>query len=584
MSYLILKKQKEKGSLDIMLQGIVPPKLVKAIQIRLAKFKQNFKALAPMIPMLRVEKGYWCFKSQVPAFHHGNINLTHCIPEGVGEEVGGDFKEAKLNPISSVELKPETTIPLAGVSVVENKKHKSSTHDRRGRKSPCSIEGGGGGELVEMSEGKIVFGVGWGQAPDKTAKMLGLSHNVDIDLILYVCNKYGEVIKLLSPKGERQLNKKGRAGGVNRYGGVMVSLDCREGEREWDDERFVFEPAKLPPYVHSVVICLQIQSGARSFREVFDVHLRLLDTSMAGIENEHCAFHLDPTRENLTNKGTAAIMGRLIRSSQQDGGGFAFQTLGRVCRVAEQSLKIGTYPNLPSHVVLNKFRVSIPATDAKGLTKTSKQGYTDPYLKVFIEYWVKASKLPTTAQMKGHWRKSHHGLVLKQGGRSGDVIVKHVIDDTPAKIAGFQEGDLVLKMLGRHPTNALAMTQSLDRMDHKKPVSFLVYRAPQMIHLNMRIGGPIERKRNMLWQSAVIRGVPCPKVVDFPDSKDVKVQVATMTGKMKDRNTLCFVHRFGLLVIECFDKDRLSKDDKIFRHEVDMDQLFDEDMDTDSDW
>mmetsp|Transcript_21243 Transcript_21243/g.29771 ORF Transcript_21243/g.29771 Transcript_21243/m.29771 type:complete len:151 (+) Transcript_21243:23-475(+) len=115
-------------------------------------------------------------------------------------------------------------------------------------------------------------------------------------------------------------------------------------------------------------------------------------------------------------------------------------------------------------------------------------------------------------------------------------------------------------------------------------VSFLVYRAPQTIHLNMRVGGPIERKRNMLWQSAVLKSVPCPKTVDFPDSKEIKVQPAAMTGKMKDRNTLCFVQRFGLLVIECFDRDRLSKDDKIFRHEVDMDQLFDEDMDTDSDW
>ncbi|GAB5371600.1 hypothetical protein AAMO2058_001594200 [Amorphochlora amoebiformis] len=591
-NYLIFKPSPytPDAQLEIMLQGMVTAKMIKGIQMRLMLFKARVPQVASMIPMLRVEKGYWTFKSQCPSIHHPQIliecflevfeelgfkpiskhsqihsfappgatlfkseekGLEHCILPDYGKKVGGDLKkEVQLNPLASVDMLPNSALSIS--------------------------------EIAEKSEGRVVFGVGWGQTQDKTAKMLGLPQGVDIDLVLYVTNKYGEVIRMLSPKGNRALNKK-TSTGMSLYAGIRISMDSKKGNAEGDDERFILEPDFFPKYVHSIVVALQIQSGAASFRDVFDVYLRILDTSRQGIENEHVIFRLDPSTQNLNHRGGCAIMARILRVK---GKGFVFHSMGHITAVAEQDLRPGWEQQLPSAVTFSGFRVKIPACDAKGAFKQADQGYSDPYLRFYIEYWVKASKLtPSMNSLKGegHWRKSHHGLVLKAGAR-GNVIVAQVVNETPAKVTGFRKGDWITQMNGRHAGTPESMKRYLDSLEHRTPVRFIVYRQGRYVHLNMRIGGPIERKRNFLWKSKVKTRVPCPETVDFTDSGELKVQVASMTGKLKDRNTYCLVNGYGLVVVDCMDHDRMSRDDKIFRHEMNMDQLFDEDLDTDSDW
>lgn len=590
-SYLIfkLKPVRQDGILEIMLQGMVPAPVVKNVQMRLMRFKSRTPQVAHMIPMLRIETGYWVFKSHCPSVHHGTIimecfievfelcgfktmdvrnkingfappnctlfkseekGLAHCIPPGVGEAVGGDIKaDVKLNPITSVELKSNSSVPLA--------------------------------EIIELSDGRLVFGVGWGSSKSTTDAMLGLPNAIDIDLNVYVCNKYGEVIQLLSPKGNRQLRKLHKDG-IHVKGGLQVSIDNRGGTSVGDDERFVFEPRFLPPYVDSIVVCLQIQSGARSFREVFDVHLRLLDTHEPGIENEHVIFHLDQSQRDLGKKGTCCLMGQIVRKDQ----GFAFRTMGQVCKVAEQGLlQAGLRRQLPSEVILRNFKVRVPATDMRGVLKAAKQGTVDPYIKIFIEYWVKAGKVSMSkAAMLGHRKESHHGLILKQGGRSGQVIVRYIIDGTPAQAAGFAVGDVIVEVNGKKQSNFQQVKSFLDRQTHKTSVRFLVFRDQMYRHVNLRMGGPIERKRNMLYTSEVKSKLPGPCTVEYKDVPDIKIVPASMTGYLKDKRSLCYLNRYGLVVIECFDKDRMSRDDKIFRHEINMDQLFDEGLDTDSDW
>ena len=80
---------------------------------------------------------------------------------------------------------------------------------------------------------------------------------MDLDLEVYFLNRFGEVIKTISPKASRTAP------------GITLSIDSKSGDRLGDDERCVVEVAKLPNNIHAAVIAINIPNArGGGFREV----------------------------------------------------------------------------------------------------------------------------------------------------------------------------------------------------------------------------------------------------------------------------------------------------------------------------
>ena len=89
------------------------------------------------------------------------------------------------------------------------------------------------------------------------------SKPIDIDLNVFLINKYGDMLREpVTPKNRKQ----------NPCPGITMWPDNSSGKGEFhDDERVLIEFNKVHPSVQSILIVLSIHSGAKDFRHIQNV-------------------------------------------------------------------------------------------------------------------------------------------------------------------------------------------------------------------------------------------------------------------------------------------------------------------------
>jgi len=398
---------------------------------------------------------------------------------------------------------------------------------------------------------------------------------------------------------------------VHRLHGEMMMMRGRGGgnnNNNNDKALLLVDFKQMPPWVKSIVITLQ-SSSKLGLKLAKDIYCRSIQSNNPReLGAEQFRFCVDDHHHQQQEQPRQVLyLARLIHRendaalsspSSSSSSGWYWQTLGDIGKDSPEDRKkyCGIYCPRVNKILFYNIKANIPATDTQGIFGRAKQGKTDPYLKVFVEYWEKCSKFSTSV----HTMASHHGLLLQDDTTTTSTItVKEVIANTPAAESGLRAGDRIVKVLEPYYANfrkgkAGDMMLWLRGLEHNTIVRLLVRSSPQSSTsssssssssssvpppnvceqagertVGMRIGGPIVRKRKELFVSKVFKGMPCPSIIDFQINQKQPIQVVPcmMHGKLRDRRYPCLQNGFGIVCLSCYDRDSMSKDDRIFRHE-----------------
>ena len=132
------------------------------------------------------------------------------------------------------------------------------------------------------------------------------------------CNRWGEVLEKLSTKGRRALMTPVRVAAMLRANheatydsAIKISVDSRGGGEVDDDELVAFNLTNVDASVCSILVCVEIASGARDFNYVKNLYCRLLDVTRDSMEIELCRFRAPP---QCPQDAKTAVMMRFERA------------------------------------------------------------------------------------------------------------------------------------------------------------------------------------------------------------------------------------------------------------------------------
>jgi stress response protein SCP2 len=324
-------------NLEIVLDGIVPQAVVSACNTALAALATSVLSLSQVLPILRYQDGYWTFVCACAAkFRMTILTEAFLIPlTGLGY-VFDDTADRRVPTTIATPLK---RLMSGGHGEVEL----CFVHADRAalggtfRPAVAELEGGGGAlvafdwarsieaapgarfDVSAMARGGLVVGVGWDAMRNKTfEKLYGNGGGLpDLDVAVYTCNRWGEVVEKLSTKGKRKLLTPARVVAMLRANheatyesAIKISTDSQGGGEVDDDELVAFNLSHVDASVCSILVCVELVSGARDFNYVKNLYCRLLDVTRDSMEIELCRFRAPPCPQDAKT----AVMMRFERA------------------------------------------------------------------------------------------------------------------------------------------------------------------------------------------------------------------------------------------------------------------------------
>ena len=332
MPFILLKYSPispQNNNLRVVLHGHVTEEVVMAIKQALLTLRQTDGELV-FIPLLRVERGIWSFFTSVKSKHHPTI-LQKCFIEPISnlkwiEKSWFDHQKALYERqqalLSQLKQKDciETFSPLPDAPPYVNftelnllKKADplktfaelifiKATEELPLYRPFTGVVFGGNSEVVQpnpigsmdilpdtkvpiINRDMVLFGAGWDARRSQVQSMITGGGNIDIDLNVFLINKYGDMLREpVSPKTQK----------ANPCPGITMWPDNNSGVGEFhDDEKVLIEFNKLHPSVTSMLIVLSIHSGARDFRHIQNAYLRMVDCEKGLRELELWRYNMD---------------------------------------------------------------------------------------------------------------------------------------------------------------------------------------------------------------------------------------------------------------------------------------------------
>jgi len=313
------------ANLEITLEGCVTEKVVSACNAALEVLSKSVHSLKSGLPPLRFQGGQWEFVTSCNRAFHSTI-LSECFITPIAR-----LQYRLENPTWELGKKQEKEI--IGYSLV-------TTHTRvfvTDEDTQAYYPGGGAlvggkGQTVTMDPERsldllpdttfnvanrdlLVFGVGWSPVRNKTYEMMmGNNRPPDIDLVIYLNNRWGEPLYKLSAKEMKALPTPAKVAEQLRFNhlrcydsAVKVSGDSVTGAGAGDDERAAIFLPGLDVNICSILVTASIASNARDFNYVRNVYVRLLDVETHTAEIELCRFQL-PDVQNPPDHKTAVLL------------------------------------------------------------------------------------------------------------------------------------------------------------------------------------------------------------------------------------------------------------------------------------
>lgn len=325
------RPQATNSNFTVTLEGCVTSAVVSACSAALDKLAKSVLSLKSALPALRFQGGQWQFVTSCSAVFHSTI-MCECFVApinrlgyrlenpawelsakerekhlvgyalktphvkifvtdedceayypGGGSLVGGSGETVKVDPERSLELAADTVFSLAGRDL-------------------------------------LVFGVGWSPLRNKTYEMLmGQNKAPDIDLVVYLANRWGEPLYKLCAKEMRTMPTPANVSEQLRFNhqrcydsAVKISNDSVGGASAGDDERAAIFLPGLDMNVCSILVTVSIAANARDFNYVQNVYVRLLDVETHTAEIELCRFQLPDAGTPDDHK--SAVLLRLDRT------------------------------------------------------------------------------------------------------------------------------------------------------------------------------------------------------------------------------------------------------------------------------
>eukprot|EP00467_Chlorarachnion_reptans_P007547 CAMPEP_0114530064 /NCGR_PEP_ID=MMETSP0109-20121206/25210_1 /TAXON_ID=29199 /ORGANISM="Chlorarachnion reptans, Strain CCCM449" /LENGTH=883 /DNA_ID=CAMNT_0001712591 /DNA_START=268 /DNA_END=2919 /DNA_ORIENTATION=- len=473
------------------------------------------------------------------------VECTEAILDSNQDLAGGDFNEVKARPRSSTSLLPQSTI------------------------------------VLDSQNASLSVGVGWHYVSDQ----FRLYSRNELNVGVHVFNVFGERVKILSQDvSETTLFRFDRSSGLKQENHSAIRMSPAPLIPKSDDDdrvRILFNLPCMPSWVSSIVISLQSSSRhplARGIRAARYVHCRILQPqNPQELDAEAFRMKLD-TSMDVPKEAHVLHLARIIRFPS----GWRLQTLGTYGKKFDLRSPGICCPAVRA-LHFKGFRARIPATDTQGMFGRAKQGKSDPYFKVFVEYWEKCGKMSVSL----HQKPTHHGLVLQDDATMQGVRVVEVVRGSPAEASGFRPGDQIQEVKSESvSTKSATIISWLAGLEHKTHVRFSVRRggSETLVELGMRIGGPVARRRVELWKSKTFYKMQCPAEVDFECPRPVEIKPVKMFGFLRDQRYPCALHNYGMVYFSCYDHDAMSKDDRIFHHKLSMEHFFTNGNTVDEGW
>jgi stress response protein SCP2 len=198
---------------------------------------------------------------------------------------------------------------------------------------------------LDTPSGTYVFGLGWDPLRNATfEKLYGANQPPDIDICVYVVNRWGEILHSLSSKKDRELptpervQVRLRASKESTYGsGIKISQDSKAGASADDDELLAVKLKNLDDNICSILVTASIADNASDFNMVKNLYIRVLDVVQESMEVELLRFRIP---EKCPRDSKTAVLMRLDRKLA-DGhvvGGWELTTVGEFCDRAKPAL------------------------------------------------------------------------------------------------------------------------------------------------------------------------------------------------------------------------------------------------------
>ena len=445
----------------------------------------------------------------------------------VGETVGGFGEMIPAQPNVSLSLKADTVVPLGDQNV-------------------------------------IMFGCGWDAHKSKVDQLIsgGGSAGIDIDTNVYLLNKYGEMLysRPVNPKDKKQVP------------GVIMGLDSVSGEGEGDDERFVVQLDHLHGAVHTVLVCLKISSGALDFSQVRGVYIRYLDVTSVSGEDE--IWRYDLPMDQVPKHHRTSVVCRLEKHPELST--WQLRTMNEFIR----PLNVGMKPVIAGDILTAINGIPLLACH-------TLNGYSKNMQRLAASLSYGTCRLSFNRPIPNYTRETSHLLKFSdpeksKGGRfelmfdpngttnCGITFREDKASVVVASINHFQFKPKVEQILKPFALHSVPLPVGI-RLDKFSAVIPATDRGGttdaylRISHKVAQIGGVLsvkDYKRVKLAESKVQRKLRCPADVQFPGIS-VDVPVSSMVGMLQN------------CTIAVMDKDRISRDDPILEHDVDLTWLFD---------
>ena len=588
-----------------------------AINAALETLRRSDVELARM-PLLRVERGVWRFNTYVPSDHHStvllegfaapaaacgwmayeNVQLAQNRYDTAMKLLATAKADGPADKMNAIEVPPKPPLMdeawklrlmLAGDSLQAWQKIvfvKAAEDAPLYRPLTGVVFGGGGAVLPPNPVGSmdvltdtvvpledrdmLVFGAGWDTRRSEVHEMMaragiGPRGAPDLDIQVFLCNKWGDVLgDPVNPKTNRAVP------------GVTMGLDNSSGKGQVkDDERFVLELFKLHPVVNSLVIAISIASGADSFSKVHNAWIRMVDVNTQAAEMEIWRYSIDNARSPDYHR-TAL----LCKVEHSEDGGWQLRTIAqflkpsRVDRISLFKGDVLTHINGNPVKPCTSIGSNTFAFNMQTLGKALAFNVTRLTLK--RPHLLRSAATAHLASHKIERAGTSFDLVFDPDGDSDCGIV---FEESKASVvvksvkAGYNpKPEQLLQPIAapappRKPvkirlSNFKAFIPATDRGGTTDPYLRICYKTPKASAASAMFSVK-DFDRHVLAQTKPQLKVRCPSQVTFNQALVVE---AVTDGTMVGQLPRC--------TIECMDMDKMSRDDWIFRHDVDLTWMF----------
>jgi stress response protein SCP2 len=605
-----------RGFLQIALKGQVTEQLVVAINGALEALRRSDVELAKM-PLMRVERGVWRFNTYVPSDNHSTIllegfatpaaacgwmayetvNLMQQRYDIALKLLAGAKADGPADKRNAIEVPPKPPLwdeawklrlLMAGDSLGAWEKLifvKAAEAAPTYRPLTGVVFGGGGQTLMPNPVGSmdiladtvipledrnmLVFGCGWDTRRSQVHEMMaragvGAKGAPDLDIQVFLCNKWGETLgDPVNPKTNKAVP------------GITMSPDNRTGAGSVkDDERFVLELNKLHPVVDSLIIAISIASGADSFSKIHNAWIRMLDVNTQSSELEIWRYCIDNARSPDYHR--TALLCKVEHSEE---GGWQMRTIAQFVKPARADRIQLFRGDVLSHINgvkckpctsfgSNTFAFNMSTLGKALAFNVCRLTFKRPNL-------LRGAAVAHLASHKIERAGTSFDLVFDpDGDKDCGIVFKEskasiVVNGVKANFNPKPEQllqPIAAPMPPRKPvrvrlSNIKALIPCTDRGGTTDPYLRICYKTPKASAASAMFSVK-DFDRTVLAETKPLKKVRCPAEIDF----------SSITVEAKTDGTM--VGQLPRCTIEVMDSDSMSRDDWIFRHDVDLTWMF----------